>query len=98
MQSVKIRKTGISADEAADVIRRGMGDAYKVEVDAGTGAIHVRKGFGWASVDLREEAGGTVFETRGKGFMIIMIMINNAGIAKRVSTVLGQAAEYRDNG
>jgi hypothetical protein len=97
MQSLKVRKTGITADAAAEVIKRGLGDAYTVQVDAGTGEIKVRKGLAWASVTLYEEGGATTFETRGKGFMFLMIMINNAGIAKRTSEVIGQAAEYRDD-
>jgi hypothetical protein len=98
MQSVKVRKTGISADGAADVIKRGLGDAYKVEVSPGTGDIQVRKGLAWCSVTLHEEGGATVFEARGTGFLFVMWMINNSGIAKRTVAVLEQAPEYRDNG
>src|ERR1700729_301679 len=65
MQSVKVRKSGISAENAAEVIQRGLGEGYQVQPDGGAEVL-VRKGmFGRAKVRLREEAGGTVFEVTG---------------------------------
>ena len=97
MQSVKIRKSGISAENAADVIRRGLGDGYQVQPDGGAEVI-VRKGtFGRAKVRIREEPGGTVFGVNGVGFLIIMKIANDRGIARRTAEVLSQAAEYRDD-
>ena len=35
MQSVKVRKSGISAENAAQVIQRGLGESYQVQPDGG---------------------------------------------------------------
>jgi len=68
MQSVKVRKSGISAENAAQVIQRGLGDDYQVQPDGGA-EILVRKGtFGRAKVRLHDEPGGTLSEVRGPGF------------------------------
>lgn len=96
MASVKVRKTGISAEQAADVLRRGLGDGYKIEPEGGA-EVRVRKGIGSAKVSIREEAGGTVFEVRGQGFTPLMILISNAGIAKRTAAAIDTAAEFHDD-
>jgi hypothetical protein len=98
MHSVKVRKSGISAEDAADVIKRGLGEGYQVQPSGGA-EILVRKGtFGRARVRLREEPGGTVFEVTGQGFLITMKLANDRGIAKRTAEVISQAADYRDDG
>jgi hypothetical protein len=95
MKSVKVRKSGISAEQAADVIRRGLGAGYQVQPEGGAEVL-VRKGtFGRAKVRLREEPGGTVFEVTGQGYLITMKIANDRGIARRTAEVIGQAAEYR---
>jgi hypothetical protein len=97
MQSVKVRKSGISAENAAQVIQRGLGESYQVQPDGGAEVL-VRKGtFGRARVRLRDEAGGTLFEVRGQGFLITMKIANDRGIARRTADVIGQAPEYRDD-
>jgi hypothetical protein len=96
MASIKVRKTGISAEQAADVLRRGLGESYRVEPEGGA-AVRVRKGIGIAKVNFREEAGGTVFEVRGQGFTPLMILISNAGVAKRTAAAIGAAAEFQDD-
>jgi hypothetical protein len=97
MQSVKVRQSGISAENAAEVIQRGLGESYQVQPDGGA-EILVRKGtFGRARVRLRDEAGGTLFEVRGQGFLITMKIANDRGIARRTADVIGQAPEYRDD-
>lgn len=97
MQNVKVRKSGISAESAAEVIKRGLGEGYQVEPDGGAEVL-VRKGtFGRAKVRLREEPGGTVFEVTGTGYLITMKIANERGIARRTAEVLSQAPEYRDN-
>jgi hypothetical protein len=66
MQSVKARKSGISTENAAQVIQRGLGGDYQVQPDGGT-EILVRKGtFGRAKVRLHDEPGGTLFEVRAR--------------------------------
>jgi hypothetical protein len=97
MQSVKVRKSGISAENAAQVIQRGLGDDYQVQPDGGA-EILVRKGtFGRAKVRLTDEPGGTLFEVRGQGFLITMKVANDRGIARRTADVIGEAPEYRDD-
>jgi hypothetical protein len=100
MQSVKVRKSGISAEQAADVIRRGLGDDYKVTPE-GSAEVLVRKGsMGRAKVLIREEEGGTRFEVRGQGAgfsPLILQLVNARGIARRTAAVIGQSAEYSDD-
>jgi hypothetical protein len=96
MPNVKVRKTAISAEDAAEVIRRGLGDGYQVET-SGDAEILVRKSaVSRAKVRLQEEAGGTVFHVSGQGYPFILMLVNQYGIAKRVAAVIGEAAEYRD--
>ena len=96
MTSVKVRKTGISAEQAADVLRRGLGDGYRIESE-GDAEVRVRKGLGAARVNFREEPGGTVFEVRGQGFTPLMILISNAGVAKRTAAAIDAASEFHDD-
>ncbi|HEX6522782.1 MAG TPA: hypothetical protein VF070_22685 [Streptosporangiaceae bacterium] len=97
MTSVKVRRSGISAEDAAEVIRRGLGEGYQVQPSGGA-EILVRKGtFGRAKVRLREEPGGTVFDVNGQGYLITMKVANDRGIARRTAEVISQAAEYRDD-
>jgi hypothetical protein len=96
MASVKVRKVGISVDEATDVLRQGLGEGYRVE-PGGEAEVHVRKGFfGRAKVNFREEAGGTLFEVQGQGFTPAMIVLS-MGLAKRTAAAIDAAAEFRDD-
>lgn len=103
MQSVKVRRSGISPEQAAEVLRHGLGDGYEVRAD-GEGALLVRKGSERAKVSLREEPGGTVFEVSGDGLTLFPLlrvttkMVNDRGIAKKTATVIGQAEVFRDDG
>jgi len=36
MQTVKVQRSGISADQAAEVLRRGLGGEYQVQADGDT--------------------------------------------------------------
>jgi hypothetical protein len=97
MASVKVRKVGISVEQATDVLRQSLGEGYSVE-PGGEAEVHVRKGFfGRAKVNFREEAGGTLFEVRGQGFTPAMILISNMGVAKRTAEAIDSAAEFRDD-
>lgn len=96
MTSVKVRKTGISAEQAADVLRRSLGDSYRIEPEGGA-AVRVRKGIRRARVDFHEEADGTVFEVRGHGFTPLLILISNLGITKRTAAAIDTAAEFHDD-
>ncbi|HEX6454374.1 MAG TPA: hypothetical protein VF060_33555 [Trebonia sp.] len=101
MQNVKVRRTGISADDAAQVLRDGLGDGYEIQAD-GEGLL-VHKGLTRAKVNLRAEEGGTVFDVNGAGasvlplFSIVTKMLNDRGIAKRTAAVIGEAAAFRDD-
>jgi hypothetical protein len=104
MQSVKVRRSQISAEQAAEVIRSQLGGAYQVEPDGAT-MLHVRKGLAKARVSLRDEPGGTVFDVQGEGswgvlpvFNLYTKMINERGIARRTASALGEAEAFRDDG
>jgi hypothetical protein len=103
MQSVKVRRSRISADQAAEVIRLGLGSEYQVEAD-GDAMLHVRKGMARAKVSLRGEPGGTVFDVSGEGasvfplFSLTVKMMNDRGIAKRTATAIDEAEAFRDDG
>lgn len=103
MQSVKVRRSQISAQQAAEVIRDGLGGGYQVEAD-GDGLLRVRKGLARAKVSLRGEPGGTVFDVQGEGsaailpiFNIYTRMINDRTIAKRTAAAISEAEAFRDD-
>lgn len=100
MQSIKVRRSGISLKDAADVIEHGLGEGYTAQVEDGDSAVLVRKGStGRAKVRLREEPGGTVFEVRGQGAgfsPLILKVVNERGIARRVAAVIGESSQFSD--
>lgn len=102
MQSVKVRRGQISAEQAAEVIRAGLGGGYEVQADSET-ELKVRKGMGRAKVSMHGEPGGTVFEVQGEGvsmlplFSIYTKMMNERGIARRTATAIGEAEAFRDD-
>jgi hypothetical protein len=103
MQSVKVRRSRVSAEQAAEVIRLGLGSEYQVEADGET-VLHVRKGLARARVSLRGEPGGTVFDVSGEGasvfplFSLTTKMMNDRGIARRTAEAIGRAEAFRDDG
>lgn len=100
MHSVKVRRTGISADQAAEVIRRGLGDGYRIQ-PAGDEVL-LRKGpLVRAKAVLRQEDGGTVFDVQGEGIWLVVPLswaitrqINERGIASRMAEVISQAQDF----
>jgi hypothetical protein len=102
MQSVKVRRDGISASEAADVLRSALGSDYDVQV-ADDGAVHIRKGFAKVKVVTRSEPGGTVFDLSGEGtswlplFNLISKSLSGNPLAKKAATVIGGAEAFRDD-
>jgi hypothetical protein len=103
MQSVKVRRSPISAQQAAEVIRHGLGTGYEVEAD-GAALLHVRKGLSRARVSLRGEPGGTVFDVQGEGsggilplFSLYTKLVNERGIARRTAAAIGEAEAFRDD-
>lgn len=104
MQSVKVRRSPISAEQAAEVIWHRLGSGYQIETDGAT-LLRIRKGLARAKVSLREEPGGTVFDVQGEGgwallplFNVYTKMLNERGIAKRTANAIGEAEAFRDDG
>lgn len=103
MQSVKVRRGGISASDAADVLRSELGSGYDVQA-GDDGTLHIRKGMARAKVTVHAEPGGTVFDVAGEGisfpplFGLIAKALNNQGIAKKAAAAIGQAEAFRDDG
>jgi hypothetical protein len=101
MQSVKVRRTGISADDAAQILRDGLGGGYEIRAD-GEGLL-VRKGVARAKINLRAEEDGTVFDVSGTGasvlplFSMVTKMLNDQGIAKRTAAIIGEAVAFPDD-
>jgi hypothetical protein len=103
MPDVKVRRTGIRADEASAAIKDALGPGYEV-TQSGERDIEVRKNaFIRAKVSMTEEPGGTLFHVRGQGMPIpllfsTMMLINSRGIAKQITDAIGTREEFRDNG
>jgi hypothetical protein len=102
MRSVKVRRSQVSAEQAAEVIRDQLGSGYQVQADGDTLRIH--KGLGRATASLRGEPGGTVFDVRGEGglavlplFNVVTKMLNERGIAKRTAEAIDEAEAFRDD-
>ena len=103
MPDVKVRRTGIQADEASAAIKAALGANYEV-TQTGERDLEVRKNaFIRAKVSMSEEPGGTLFHVRGQGMPIpglfaTMMLVNNRGIAKQITDAIGTREEFRDNG
>ena len=103
MPDVKVRRTGIRADEASAAIRDALGTGYQV-TETGERDLEVRKNaFIRAKVSMSEEPGGTLFQVRGQGMPIpllftTMMLVNNPCIAKQITDAIGTREEFRDNG
>jgi hypothetical protein len=100
MHSVRVNRTGITAEQAAEVIRRGLGEGYAATA-AGEDQVEIRKGVAKAKVVLRPEAGGTIFEVSGQGTWLVIPFsylftraINERGIANRVADAVDAATEF----
>lgn len=95
------RRTGITADELAAVISRGLGEGVEVVPDGGS-EVRVRKGLRKAKVTIDSESGGTEFRVSGVGTFfvptshVITRLVNDRGIAKRTAEVIGRAQELAE--
>jgi hypothetical protein len=102
MQSVKVRRDGISASEAAGVLRSELGSGYDVQA-SDDGAVRIRKGFSRVKVVVRAESGGTVFDVSGEGtsffplFALVTKSLSGSGLAKKTATAIGGAEAFRDD-
>ncbi|HTS95688.1 MAG TPA: hypothetical protein VMI33_03635 [Streptosporangiaceae bacterium] len=103
MPQVKVRRQGITAEEAAAVIRSSLpGDNLQI-TDNGERELELTKSFlVRANVSIASEPGGTVFNVRGGGPVIPLLFVttrvlNNRGIARRVAAALGEHEGFRDD-
>ncbi len=93
MPQVKVARQGVSADEAAAVIRAGLGDDVQVTPE-GSAELTVRKGFfSRAKVQISSDHDGTLFDVKGSAQAgpIIMFTLryrNNRGIGREVAAAL----------
>ena len=101
MHSVKVQRSGITADQAAEVIRRGLGGEYQVQADGDT-QLRISKGLARAAVSLRAGPDGTAFDVSGEAGVSVMPlagfiskMMNERGLARRTAAVIGQAEAFR---
>lgn len=97
MHNVQVNRTGLSLDNVADVIRKGLGPGFSVDPE-GDG-LKVSKGLSKATVQMREESGGTAFEVRGMGTPIPVIwgvtkIMSERGVAKRTAEIIGAAQDF----
>jgi hypothetical protein len=103
MPQVKVRRHGISAEDAAAVIRGSMPGEKLQTIQHGDRELEVHKSFFVrANVSISDEPGGTVFHVRGGGPVIPLLfvatrLVNSRGIAQRVANALGEHAEFRDD-
>jgi hypothetical protein len=103
MPQVKVRRRGISAEDAAAVIREGLPGEQVAITQRGDRELEVTKNFlVHATVSISEEPGGTVFNVRGGGPVIPLLFIatrmaNSRGIARRVADVIGAHEGFRDD-
>lgn len=101
MHSVTVKSPGISAEQAASVLRDQLGSGYQV-MPKGT-EIRLRKGlFIRAKVLIDDEPGGTTFSIGGQGIRLpiplvyaLMRQMNDRGIAERAAQIISQSAELR---
>ncbi len=102
MPQVKVRRRGISAEDTAAVIRSRLGPDLKITQN-GDGELELQKNyFVRAKVTISEEPGGTVFNVRGQGMpvpllMFSMMFINNRGIAAQAAAAIGEHDGFRDD-
>lgn len=93
MPQVKVAQLGVSAEEAAEVIRAGLGGDVRVTPEGST-EVNVRRGFfSRAKVKIDAENDGTLFDVTGSAQAgpIVMFTLryrNNRGIAREVAAAL----------
>jgi hypothetical protein len=102
MPQVKVRRTGISAEDVAAVIRGSLPGENLETIQQTDRELEVKKSFFVrANVSISEEPGGTVLRVRGGGPVIPLLfwttrLVNSRGIARRVADALGEHDGFRD--
>jgi hypothetical protein len=95
MPQVKVRRRGISAEDAAAVIRGRLGQGLQITQN-GDRELELKKNyFVRAKVSISDEPGGTVFDVRGQGMpipllMVTTLLVKNRGIARQVAEAIGE--------
>jgi hypothetical protein len=102
MPKVKVRRRGISAEDTAVVIRGRLGQDLKITPNGDRELELSKNAFVRAKVTISDEPGGTVFNVRGAGMpipllMLTMMYVNNRGIARRVAEAIGEHDGFRDD-
>jgi len=103
MPQVKVRRRGISAEDAAGVIRGSMPGENLQTIQHGDRELEVQKSFFVrAKVSISDEPGGTVFTVHGGGpvvplLFVVTRLVNSRGIAQRVAHALGEHAGFHDD-
>ena len=103
MPQVKVRRRGISAEDAAAAIRDGLPGEKLETTPHGDRELEVKKSFlVRANVSISDEPGGTVLTVRGGGPVIPILFLttrvaNSRGIAQRVANALGEHPGFRDD-
>ena len=103
MPQVKVRRRGISAEDAAAVIRDSMPGEKLQTIQHGDRELEVQKSFlVRANVSISDEPDGTAFTVRGGGPVVPALflttrLVNSRGIARRVADALGEHAGFRDD-
>jgi hypothetical protein len=101
MPDIKVRRTGISAQEVSSALKDALGEGYEV-TQTDNRRVDIRKNyFVRANVGMQEEPGGTLFQVQGSAvppLYGLSKLLNSQGIAKRIAAAIGTREEFRDNG
>jgi hypothetical protein len=89
MPHVTIARPNVTIDEAAEALRKELGDGYEVSVEGSSpGRLKVSSGaLAWANVHRKDESGATGFSVHGGGIIIGRI-INELTLARKVAAAL----------
>jgi hypothetical protein len=88
MPHVTIDRPNVTVDEAAEALRKQLGDRYEVTVDGSGHSLKVSTGtLSYANVHKKDASGTTGFSVHGGGIVIGRI-INELTLARKVSAAL----------
>jgi hypothetical protein len=89
MPHVTVDRPDVSIEEAAEALRKELGDRYKVTVDGSSaGRLKVSTStLAYANVHKKDESGATGFSVHGGGIVIGRI-INELTLARKVAGAL----------
>jgi hypothetical protein len=88
MPHVTIARPNVTTEEAADALRKELGDRYEVKVDDSGNSLKVSTStLAYANVHKKDESGKTGFSVHGGGIVIGRI-INELTLARKVAGAL----------